>query len=74
MRGPGLKSVFDVRRTWRCRACGYERHADGRLTSVRCQCSDRPFMQLVAEPRQQRSRNKPVDCYIDAEQLLAGED
>jgi hypothetical protein len=70
MRGPGLKTSLDVRRLWRCPACGYERRADGRLTTVRCQCAGGPFMQLVGEPRFQRLQNRSVDPYVDADEIL----
>ena len=70
MRGPGHKLALDVRRLWRCPKCGYERKCNGRLTTVRCRCQDGPFMQLIAEPRFQRATNRPIDLYIDADELL----
>ena len=70
MRGPGYKLTLDVRRLWRCPACGYERRCNGRLTTVRCRCSNGVFMQLVSEPRFERKMNQPVDPYVDAEALL----
>ncbi len=71
MRGPGLKVALDVRRTWRCPACGYERRVDGRQTTVRCGCGEGRFMKLVAAPRVERPTNRPVNVYVDAEALLA---
>ncbi len=74
MRGPGLRASVDVRRTWRCPVCGYERRADGRLTSIRCQCAGSPFMQLADEPRFRRLQNRPVNTYVNADDLLGPPD
>lgn len=74
MRGPGNKAVNHIRRTWRCPACGYERHVSGAETAIRCRCSDGPFMKLVAEPRFHRPQNKAVDVYFDADELLGPPD
>jgi hypothetical protein len=73
MRGPGLKTDLEVRRVWRCPACGYERRVGGQVTSVRCQCGDRPFMRLAQEPRFVRPANLAPDVYFLAEEVLADE-
>ena len=70
MRGPGYKLALDARRLWRCPACGYERRADGRATTLRCRCTVGPFMQLVSEPRFARKQNRPLDPYVSAEEIL----
>lgn len=70
MRGPGYKLSLDVRRVWRCPACGYERKASGQLTSLRCRCPAAPFMQLAGEPRFQRLQNRPLNPYVSADEIL----
>lgn len=50
MKGPGYKLSHDVRRTWRCPACGTERKLLGDVTSLRCHCRpEGTFMKIVAE-------------------------
>ena len=50
MKGPGYKLSHDVRRTWRCPACGTERKLAGDITSLKCNCrSDGTFMVIVVE-------------------------
>jgi hypothetical protein len=50
MKGPGYKLTHDVRRTWRCPACGAERKVAGDITSLICSCRpEGTFMTLVAE-------------------------
>lgn len=62
MRGPGLRTLCDVRRTWKCPRCGYIRRASAADTSVRCQCnSDEPFMRLVEAKRPERRIPEPLD-------------
>lgn len=74
MRGPRHKWVNPIRRTWRCPACGYERHVSGVETTVRCRCAEGPFMKLVAEPRFRRPPPKPLNLYFEAEELLGRSD
>lgn len=64
MKGPGYRRDLDVRRVWRCPACGAERRLSGEYTSVRCGC--RPegvWMQIVSErnavPRPAASMSVP---------------
>ena len=50
MKGPGYKLSHDVRRTWRCPACGFERKLVGDVTSLVCNCRpEGTFMSIVAE-------------------------
>ncbi len=50
MKGPGYKLSHDVRRTWRCAACGFERKLVGDVTSLVCHCRpEGTFMSIVAE-------------------------
>lgn len=50
MKGPGYKLSHDVRRTWRCPACGFERKVVGDVTSLICNCrNEGTFMTIVAE-------------------------
>jgi hypothetical protein len=68
MRGPGIRLDLDVRRRWRCPACGAERKTHGDVTSVACQCSpDAPLMLYVEAARPRRPEPKPYDPYFDAD-------
>ncbi len=53
MKGPGYKTSLDVRRTWKCPACGSERKLFGDVTSMTCNCRERSgggvFMTIVSE-------------------------
>ena len=50
MKGPGYKEAHDVRRTWKCPACGCERKLPGDATSVMCSCREEgTFMKIVVE-------------------------
>lgn len=50
MKGPGYKLSHDVRRTWRCPACGYERKLVGTVTTLVCHCRpEGTFMSIVVE-------------------------
>ena len=49
MRGPGYKVTGDVRRTWRCAKCGFERKLVGDVTSLMCRCQEGAWMQIVSE-------------------------
>lgn len=50
MKGPGYKLTHDVRRTWRCPACGAERKVPGDVTTLICTCREGgSFMNLVTE-------------------------
>ena len=55
MRGAGLRLNVDVRRHWRCPACGAERRLPATVTSVRCVCSGNPHLQLVEGQRRDRT-------------------
>ena len=62
MRGPGYKLSGDVRRTWRCPACGRERKLTGEITTLLCGCRDGAWMQIVAErPMVPRPLQRPSD-------------
>lgn len=50
MKGPGYKTSLDVRRTWKCPACGVERKLLGDVTTMTCNCRDGGvFMTIVTE-------------------------
>ena len=50
MKGPGYKTSLDVRRTWKCPACGVERKLLGDVTTMTCGCRDGGvFMAIVTE-------------------------
>ncbi len=50
MKGPGYKTSLDVRRTWKCPACGVERKLLGDVTTMTCACRDGGvFMAIVTE-------------------------
>ena len=74
MRGPQLRVQYDVRRLWCCPQCGYERHAPATEVAVRCHCTrDEPLMKLVEGQRPVRPAGKPIDPYVDAQELIDGE-
>jgi type IV secretory pathway VirB10-like protein len=61
-----MRLDLDVRRRWRCPACGTERHTPGQVTFVRCHfCKDHPAMSLVEQPRPLREPSPPLDLIID---------
>lgn len=47
MKGPGLRLLIDVRRSWKCPRCGYEEHVGAQVTSVVCPCCPGVSMKLV---------------------------
>ncbi len=50
MKGPGYKTSLDVRRTWKCPACGVERKLLGDVTTMTCNCREGGvFMAIVTE-------------------------
>ena len=50
MKGPGFRRDLDIRRLWRCPACGRERRLSGDHTSLRCHCQpDGVWMNIKAE-------------------------
>ena len=50
MKGPGHKQKLDVRRTWKCPACGKERKLPGDMTTLLCDCREGgTFMAIVTE-------------------------
>lgn len=56
MKGPGYKLAYDVRRTWRCPACGAERKMAGDVTSMKCNCRAEGTFMTVAVERNVASR------------------
>lgn len=66
MKGPGLRMTCDVRRIWRCPACGSEMPAAGDVTSLRCPC-EKPnrVMQLIEPQRKPRPEPVPLDIYFE---------
>ncbi len=53
MKGPGMRLDLDVRRVWKCPACGKEARTDGRSVSKTCPCTrEGVAMRLVELPRE----------------------
>jgi len=72
MRGPGFRQKSDMRRLWRCPACGTERKAPATVTVVRCGCvRPEPFMKLVETIRVVRPDLQAVNKYVTEEDLNA---
>ena len=74
IKGPGLRNDLDVRRVWRCPACGQTQRLTQDITSAHCRCvRDGVSMKLVEEPRSPRiALRAEVRSIID--RLLAGEE
>ncbi|SFI04861.1 hypothetical protein [Planctomicrobium piriforme] len=71
MRGPTVRIKYDVRRLWRCPACGKERKVPATETSVRCNCSSAPpLMKLIELQRYARAAAPPLDLVVREEDLL----
>ncbi len=52
MKGPGMRLELDVRRIWRCPACGREARSEGGVVAKVCGCTkDGVAMRLVERPR-----------------------
>jgi hypothetical protein len=52
MKGPGMRLDLDVRRVWRCPACGRESRAEGQVVGRVCNCTKEGVaMRLVELPR-----------------------
>ncbi len=50
MKGPGYKTSLDIRRTWKCPACGVERKQLGDVTTMTCTCREGgTFMAIITE-------------------------
>ena len=64
MRGPGYKLSGDVRRTWRCPACGRQQKLSGEVTALSCSCEANQWMQIVAE---RNNAPRPVQNPSDIE-------
>jgi hypothetical protein len=65
MKGPGMRLDLDVRRVWRCPACGHERRTSGDRTIVPCTtCPERPLMSLVERKRSPRPLRPLPDVLI----------
>gem|GEM_PF-1903191 len=65
MRGAGLRLDIDVRRVWRCAACGAERRVGAQVTVVRCQCDGRPAMKLIEGQRKERPLKELGSPYLE---------
>lgn len=66
MRGPGLRVLCDVRRTWECPQCGYRRRAPQTETVVHCKCDkSQPQMKLIEPQRRVRGEPEPLDVFIE---------
>ena len=65
MRGAGQRLDNDVRRVWKCAACGAERKVGAQVTTVRCQCAGRPAMKLVEAMRRERPLKEPTSPYLE---------
>jgi hypothetical protein len=52
MKGPGMRLDLDVRRVWRCPACGREARSEGQTVVRLCGCTrEGVAMRLVELPR-----------------------
>lgn len=67
MRGAGLRLHIDVRRLWRCPACGAQRRLGAEVTSVSCQCTGRPSMQLIEQQRRERPFKELTSTFLEFE-------
>lgn len=65
MRGAGLRLNVDVRRHWRCAACGADRRLPATVTSVKCICTGNPQMQLLEGQRRDRMPTPPPDMVLE---------
>lgn len=78
MKGPGLRLLVDVRRTWKCPRCGYEEHVGAEVTTVACPCCPGVAMRLSEHKRvyadelaKLRSRPRTEAAESNAEPLSA---
>lgn len=78
MRGPGYRRDLDVRRTWKCPACGSELRVGGDVSTVRCDCQPAGvWMRIESErnavPRPPRPASPPeipvADFQLTEEEL-----
>jgi len=78
MRGPGFRRDLDVRRTWKCPACGSELRVGGDVSTVRCDCQPAGvWMRIQSErnavPREPRPASPPeipvADFQLTEEEL-----
>jgi hypothetical protein len=52
MKGPGMRLDLDIRRVWRCPACGTEMRGEGKEVGRTCHCTKEGVaMRLVELPR-----------------------
>ncbi len=52
MKGPGMRLDLDIRRVWRCPACGREMRSEGKEVGRMCGCTKEGVaMRLVELPR-----------------------
>jgi hypothetical protein len=51
MKGPGLRLLVDVRRSWKCPRCGYEERVGAEVTTVACPCCPGIHMRLIEQDR-----------------------
>ena len=52
MKGPGMRLDLDIRRVWRCPACGREARSEGQIVTRFCGCTKEGVaMRLVELPR-----------------------
>jgi hypothetical protein len=52
MKGPGMRLDLDIRRVWRCPACGREARSEGQIVTRFCGCTKEGIaMRLVEVPR-----------------------
>lgn len=65
MRGAGLRLSLDIRRHWKCAACGAERRLPATVTTVRCQCTGQPQMKLVESQRRGRTIAEPPNPVLE---------
>jgi len=52
MKGPGMRLDLDVRRLWKCPACGHEARSEGHVVTRICHCTrEGVAMRLTDVPR-----------------------
>ncbi len=70
IKGPGLKIRLDVRRRWKCEACGFTVKLPGERVAAACpDCSELSWLQLEEKQRDVHAYTVPHPTDIDADDL-----
>jgi hypothetical protein len=68
MKGPGVRLDLDVRRVWRCPACGRETRSEGQVVLRLCGCTKEGIaMRLMELPRPMPTVRVPQPPSADAD-------